>query len=210
MVWTSSPRGASCPRRNPIRKPDAKTAYHDVQDLPSPVIAEQGLILPEGLSKEAWAELFQRVVRAHKQIYWMIGDAMLYGERLYGKDWVEQYVPHGPIYHNFLRYKRVARRIPPEMRRVELSFLHHDIVCTFTPEVEWEDLLQECVDKDYNTKALKTLVCERYPNVQNKKNVRGRLIPGYLYIDQKAEQMTKDELETTMKKLQRILAKKDL
>lgn len=185
-----------------------KTPYEDVQGLPGAVLAEQGLALPHGLSKDAWAELYHRICKANKQIYWMIGDAILYGEAHYGRDWVEQNTPAGPVFHQYMRYRRVARCFPPDSRRVELSFLHHDLVCSHLPEDRWEWMLNECVEKGWNTKALKMVIADTTPGKRNVAGVRTST-PGRMYIEQKAEHMTKEQLEATMVRLRTILEKKD-
>ncbi len=100
---------------------------HDFQLTPT------GLIAPEQVSYEAWAQLGHLIFRLEGSIQWLIGDWLAYGVELrYGEmpKIAEQFGRDEKTLHN---YKQICQKVESTRRRVDLSFGHHEAVQGLSP-----------------------------------------------------------------------------
>lgn len=83
---------------------------------------------------ETWEAAGGWLRTSHQHLQWWIGEWVTYGEGAYGErvsqavdvtEWKDTTV---------LQYARVARQVPPENRRSDLSFSHHREVADLPPD----------------------------------------------------------------------------
>jgi hypothetical protein len=141
--------GGSNPYYDPSNGiPDAEDVYGDTQ-----------LNLADDLPFPAWDQLGGTLIRFEESNAWWLGDWALFGERHYGEEFsqaldAERY---SKSLHTVQNYRWVADAIPPARRRGELSWTHHEIVASMTPEDQ--DLwLQRAVDEELSTRDLRKAI----------------------------------------------------
>lgn len=126
-------------------------------------LEEAGALSPVGLrlSQEISYSEFESMLflfgSIHQSMQFAIGDALLYGEQVFGDEVYQasESLKLSPDTRN--RYRRVAERVPIDRRRPELSWSHHFVVSTLPPgdQIDW---LQRAVDNDYSKADLEELV----------------------------------------------------
>ena len=93
-----------------------------------------GLIIPAGVSLEAWTNVGQSLHRISDSSSWWLGDWLLYGEKNYPGRYREAVEKTGLDYQTLRNYAWVARAFEPSRRRDKLSFQHHAEVAAQSPE----------------------------------------------------------------------------
>lgn len=127
----------------------------------SVAIAEQwdlsaiGLRLSDpDLPYERYAELCWMLGKMHEAVRFAIGDAILYGEELYGEESYQAIEEMGLSEEARREYVRVAIRVPRSRRRKALSWSHHRAVAALEPaqQKEW---LRRAEDESLSHHALR-------------------------------------------------------
>ena len=103
----------------------------NVLDLPSECVSDIALVLPDGLSYNAWAGVGKRIFAISHATQWWIGDWVIKGEYSHPEVYT-QAIPERSI-EAIRKYTWVASRIEPARRRVELTFSHHEKVARLGP-----------------------------------------------------------------------------
>ncbi len=101
---------------------------------------------PRGeMSFEQWEAAGRELNRMARAINFWVGDWINYGERNYGEKYSQAIDVTGMEYQTLCNTASVAKRIPPERRRENLSWTHHAEVASLPPEqqVEWLDRADE-------------------------------------------------------------------
>lgn len=88
--------------------------------------------------------------RMSGSVQFWVGDFMIIAEKEFGEEFA-QLVPEGESRETWRKYKWVCERVSPDVRRVELTFSHHEIVAKMEPEEQARWL--ELAVKDRLTKA---------------------------------------------------------
>jgi hypothetical protein len=102
------------------------------------------LKLPDGLTWDRWRQLFATLAEAERSIAWWIGDALVYAEDRFGDHAAELVQLLDRADATLRIYAWVSRRVPPHIRRAELSHTHHKIVAGLDHE-EQERFLERAV-----------------------------------------------------------------
>lgn len=110
--------------------------------LPVQCVSETALMLPDGVSFDAWVGIEARISTVQDATNWWLGDWVLYGEKHYG-DQFSQGIPDKDKDH-IQQCAWVAQRVAPERRRAPLllSWTHHRAVAALEPEQQEEVLTQ--------------------------------------------------------------------
>lgn len=90
-------------------------------------------IVDPALDYAEYVRLCVLLGRAHAALRWAIGDAIRYGEALYGEEAYQAIAEMGLSEEVLREYVRVAERVPPSRRRAELSWSHHRAVAALPP-----------------------------------------------------------------------------
>lgn len=114
-------------KRTRVSESTALQVPEDVAIMPpADWMQPTALDLPEGMSFSEWGAIGRYLQHANRTLMWWIGDWALYGETQYGEQFaqaIEQYAAE-----TVRNAQWVAERIPPEQRRSELSWTHHQAV----------------------------------------------------------------------------------
>lgn len=95
---------------------------------------ETSLELPTDLTFAEYERLLWALAGARNMTAWGLGDAINFGERVYGETYT-QAVDATKLSESTLQgYAYVARRIPRSRRRHGLSFSHHAAVASLAPQ----------------------------------------------------------------------------
>ena len=100
------------------------------------------LSLPENTSFKQWEKLGKDLFQAARDLPWMIGDWLNFGERKYGERYAQALEMGRYDYVTLRKCSWVCRHVPPERRRPSsvLSFKHHEVITPLEPE-EQEEML---------------------------------------------------------------------
>lgn len=96
----------------------------DLVPIPGSV-TETELRLDENLPFDRWVEIGETLGSMSRACAWWIGDWLNYGEDRYGETYAQGMEATGLAYQTLANYAWVARKIPPHLRRRELSWTHH-------------------------------------------------------------------------------------
>ncbi len=104
-----------------------------------------GLGIDDSVSQEEWTELGQVLRRLDVALQWLIGDWMVYGERVWGYTYEKVALSFGYEVSTLYNYTSVARKVSFSRRRESLSFGHHQAVASRAPEEQahWLALAEE-------------------------------------------------------------------
>ena len=85
------------------------------------------LTLPEQLGYEEWRSTLLAVARIGKASQFWLGDALLHGELHFGEQMAQAASETGYSSESLRSFLWVSSRIPPAVRRLTLSWSHHQV-----------------------------------------------------------------------------------
>ena len=97
-------------------------------------IRETGIDFLEALSFEEWETLGNKLARVGRSIGMIIGDWINYGEKSYGKTYLEALKSTGFDYATLRDFAYVAKNVELSLRNDNLDYNHHKIVAKLPPE----------------------------------------------------------------------------
>ena len=111
-------------------------------------------------SAAVWTAYVDAMLRLAEGILWIVGDALIWGERHHPEAYEEMlqcglYEPH-----TLSNARWVASRVRPEQRRPELPWSAHEAVASLGP-VEQDEILAEGVQEDWTRDQVREEVRER-------------------------------------------------
>lgn len=129
-------------------------------------IGPTGLVVPADLTFEQWTKMGDLLRTWHAGIQWLVGDWLLIGEARFG-DLAAQVIDARHWSDETARtYRYVAEAVPPENRRADLSFSHHQM-CSSLPPDQQKVWLERAATEEWKTPRLKAeLLSARSPDVE--------------------------------------------
>lgn len=118
-----------------------------------------GLKLTVQMPYEQYESLLLFLSSVHRRSAWALGDALLYGERLYGETYAQAASLTGFSEQYLQNLTSICRRVPRERRHPELSMGHHDVVARMEPQdqTRW---LEQAVAERWTRQDLRAKVDE--------------------------------------------------
>jgi hypothetical protein len=109
----------------------------DEQPDPAYEITPTGLVENRTLTVEEWSALGNGLLLTKAALPWVLGDWLLLGER-YGDKHADAIQLTGRDYDTIQRYKHVARKIPPRVRRDprQIAWTYHKALTSLRPQVQ--------------------------------------------------------------------------
>jgi len=96
---------------------------------------QTALFIPDGLPFEGWEELVNRIQFVQQSAMWWLGDALLYGERMYHERYAQVAEATGYAVSTLQVAVLVAQKIEPSRRQPGLGWSHHlEVVGLEPPE----------------------------------------------------------------------------
>jgi hypothetical protein len=118
------------------------------------VISRVGLRLTDpSMSYDRFEAICEMLNQAHVVVQWSIGDALVFGEQLYGHEAYQAFLRFNLSQDMLDKYRLVSERIPHSRRRPELNWSHHEIVSRLTPPLQ-DEWLEVAVVNRYSTREL--------------------------------------------------------
>lgn len=107
------------------------------------------------LSFDRYAALLGMLGEIKRRTSWMIGDALNYGERVYGETYAQAAEATGLRPSTLATYRWVCDRVPYERRLEGVSFSAHEAVATLNPgdQRRW---LQRAADENWTRETLRS------------------------------------------------------
>jgi len=105
-------------------------------------MAAPALSLSENTTLEEWQELGLNLFKVARDLPWMVGDWLNFGERKYGDKYTQGLEAGMYDLITLRKCSWVCRNVPPERRRPSavLSFKHHEVVTPLDAEQQEEML----------------------------------------------------------------------
>lgn len=100
-----------------------------------------------GLSFVKWQEAGVMLGAVSRSMQWWVADWVLWGEDTYGEKYTQALEATGKDEKTLLVWTRVAKAVPVERRREELTFSHHEAVSGLDAD-EQSYWLQKAIDGD--------------------------------------------------------------
>ena len=87
----------------------------------------RGWSATSGLPFGDWLETVKKLIPAATAVQFAVGDAILFGQKTYGKRQANSAIKETTGYasHTLYIYTRIAERVPHDVRTPELTFYHH-------------------------------------------------------------------------------------
>ena len=99
--------------------------------------SERGMTVKGDASFDQWQQTMAIMKQVEEKIIrpfgWWIGDLLEYGDNHYGDTYTQAIEVTGLTYSTLANAKWVAKQVPPERRRPELSFSHHAETAALSP-----------------------------------------------------------------------------
>ena len=104
-------------------------------------ITETSLTLPPDIPWDRYEALVTMFGQIHRTSAWLLGDALNYGEKVYGETYTQAAVWTGLADQTLANYASTCSRVPRSRRRSALSFSVHSEVAWLEPreQEEWLD-----------------------------------------------------------------------
>jgi hypothetical protein len=199
------------------------------------IISETGIVFKDETPSSEWREITERICaglersgKAHSHFAMLLGDALRFGEDKYG----EEFANAIDATREWMRlqgiqvaknWQWVAGKIPPHIRRINLSFAHHEIVAKLE-QSEQEEFLKLSEDEGLTVRELRDKVRERHPGkpratkdsvktVDNEKSALQKLVDVSNFLSEKGAEFlddykTADKWKGPMEKLFKMYRRK--
>mgnify|MGYP001595147667 CR=1 FL=1 len=136
--------------------------------LPASCLQPTELCLPDGLAAPTWGSISGSIERVQDSANWWLGDWCLYGETAYGEEH-SQYLPDREEGLASLKvYRWVALSIPPDRRRLGVSWSVHREVAGCDLEMQ-EQLLSMAEAEGWSCRRMREAVNESKGKVSRAK-----------------------------------------
>lgn len=149
-------------------EPPAVTVATDTEAPTLPTVVEvaynkTSLDIPENMPEEEWTALMGSLQQMVDSVPWWVGDALAFGERVYGETYAQAVEATGMKVERLKNYVWVASHVEKSIRIDNLSWTHHYQVAALLPERQ-AMLLQRAKDEGMTVEELKRLV--RHESIQ--------------------------------------------
>lgn len=142
-----------------------------VLGLPADAMHHSGLILTDNeMTYDDWSAIGHRIAMFNRWSKFALADWILFGDRIFGEDAVEQAVEStaserydvaqritGLKVATLMNYVSIGRRIPPLIRRIELTLSEHEPVAGLErpDQIYW---LDQCVRNSWDRDELREAI----------------------------------------------------
>jgi N6-adenosine-specific RNA methylase IME4 len=117
-------------------------------------LADSGIYLPPGLTREEWEQIGCRLGQIDRVVMWHIGEWWMYGE---GKYQSRRLPPGCPAYQTCVNAANCCRKFLSNRRRLHIPFTYHAEVAALTAESA-DELLDEAEAKGWSRRELRLAV----------------------------------------------------
>jgi hypothetical protein len=129
---------------------------HNLLAIPRGVeVSPVGLKITARPSYEQWSELVKGLQRAHRSILWLIGDALVWGERTFGEEFSQSIAEYSK--QTLYNAQWVSGRIEISRRLENLSWSHHQEVAALEPDAQ-DRFLREAVEHNWGVHELREAI----------------------------------------------------
>lgn len=130
-------------------------------------VTEAGAVLPDQLSQEEWEAFGMRLGNNRARLKWAIGDWVNYGRERWSDDVVTQAALRcGLAGQSLSNTMSVCKRVAPNVRRLELSFEHHDTVAALWQHPDRQArYLQVAVERRLSRDEFRAFVRDREADI---------------------------------------------
>jgi hypothetical protein len=97
------------------------------------------LALPVGLTYDQWRDTLLAYARLGKAVQFWLGDALVYGENSFGEQYAQAASETGYSEESLRGFQWVSSRVPPSVRRLTLSWSHHQVAAGSDDPKAWLD-----------------------------------------------------------------------
>ena len=115
------------------------------------------LELPSDLPFAEYEAILFALGRARDMTAWALGDAIRFGEAVYGERYAQAVEATGRAKQTLMNYAWVSGRVPPSRRRAGLSWSHHEAVTRLKPR-ERDEWLDRAEAEQMSVEELRRLV----------------------------------------------------
>lgn len=116
-----------------------------------------GLVAGGQATFDEWQRLGDVLKRLDGAIQWLIGDWLVYGERVWGETYEQVAEATGINYQTLRDYAWVARNVNLSLRKDNLTFNHHKLVASMTSE-EQHRWLQHAAEHQLSLSQMKSAI----------------------------------------------------
>jgi hypothetical protein len=95
-----------------------------------------GLMAPETISPDAWVDVGRLLAKLEGSLQWLVGDWIVYGEAIQWGDIPSLAQELGFATQTLYDYASVSRKVQFSIRIENLSFAHHRLVMSMTPDYQ--------------------------------------------------------------------------
>lgn len=113
---------------------------------------ENALYLPDKLTYGEYEAIGKALSYVKNGSQWWWGDFLLFGEASYGDDYLQAITLSGLEASTVSNYSYVCKIFPPESRRPELSFGHHECVCSPKINPDQRERLLDLAEQEHLTR----------------------------------------------------------
>lgn len=117
----------------PLR-PAPRLAADDATVEISRYVTPTGLKLDDDVGFREWYSIGQTLLFLHQWTPWAVGDWINFGEDRWPDRYTQAMKITGRAIKTLYNCSYIARNVPPELRREELDFGHHDVVAPLEPD----------------------------------------------------------------------------
>lgn len=145
---------ASVPKHPQHRFGNTRSGRDPVTREDQILTTRTGLLLPEGLTFDAWQRAGVQISRVSDTFAWCLGDWLNFGRQRFADRYRRTVDAVGLDYQTLRNYASVSRRVPMARRRSKLSFQHHAEVAAM-PELEQERWLTRAEENAWSRNQLR-------------------------------------------------------
>jgi len=157
-----------------------KTGDDTLRLPPGALFTPVALLIPEDFPMNQWQKAGGTLKKLAKGTQWWVADWLNFGEARYGEKYSQYIEDLGLAAGTINNYQSIGGRMPPERRREELSFGHHESVLAVEDPALQDELLQKSIDENWTRDQLRQFIKElnkaaKEPGVTSKRKLDVKL-----------------------------------
>jgi hypothetical protein len=126
------------------------------------LLTSTGLTINGQISHEEWQQMGEVLHRLDGAIQWLIGDWLVYGERVWGETYEQIAELTGISYQTLRDYAWVARNVDLSLRKDNLTFNHHKLVTSMEPATQ-RQWLEHAAEQGLSISQMKAAIEGKVP-----------------------------------------------
>lgn len=168
---------------------------------PGARVTPVSLEMPDDFDMNLWKKAGTTIKMLAKGAQWWVGDWLNFGEARFGEKYSQYIDELGLAQGTIANYQSISGRMPPDRRKEELSFGHHESVLAVEDPKLQDELLEMAIKENWTREQLRNYIRDLTKKVDTGPVSKRKIDVKMEYEDEPAE----DAVEQLKRSIQKVV-----